>query len=239
MLAAARELSAQYTRYGYRRIRIFLGRYGHKVSATRAYRPWTHAKLQVPLKRPRRRIATGRPRPLAPTGTNQVDGGIRFGRVIAVLTRLVSECGAQRHLRSENGPQFVSRALLEWIIEQGIGTALIDPCKPWQNGVTESFNGKFSDECLSMEWFRSRAEAKAVIETWRQHYNRVRTHSILNYLTPAEFAARGARPADRQATGRTAAVCGPDAFRPVAAPSLQGQSEAEMRVGDSSYSWSE
>jgi len=39
-------------------------------------------------------------------------------------------------LRSDNGPEFVSKALLSWIVAQGIGTALIEPGKPWQNGVT-------------------------------------------------------------------------------------------------------
>jgi hypothetical protein len=53
---------------------------------------------------------------------------------------------------------------LSWIVAHGIETALIDPGKPWQNGVGESFNGKFRDECLSVEWFRSRAEAKVMIE---------------------------------------------------------------------------
>ena len=72
VLAAMRELSAQYPRHGYRRIRIFLGRDGHQMSAGRAHRLWTTAKLQVPRKRPRKRSATGRPRPLAPTGANQV-----------------------------------------------------------------------------------------------------------------------------------------------------------------------
>ena len=85
-------------------------------------------------------------------------------------------------LRSDNGPEFVSRALLKWILDQGIGTALIEPGKPWQNGTVESFNGKFRDECLSMEWFRSRAEAKIVIEHWRRHYNEVRPHSSLGYF---------------------------------------------------------
>ena len=67
------------------------------------------------------------------------------------------------------GPEFVARALLEWIADQRIETALINPGKPWQNGVGETFNGKFRDECLSMEWFRSRTEAKAVVEAWRRH----------------------------------------------------------------------
>lgn len=50
-----------------------------------------------------------------------------------------------------------------------------------------SFNGKFRDECLSLEWFRSRREAVVLIESWRNHYNEVRPHSSLQYLTPAEF----------------------------------------------------
>ncbi len=74
--------------------------------------------------------------------------------------------------------------------DQGIETVLIDPGKPGQNGVAESFNGKFRDECLSLEWFFSRAQAKVVIEAWRRHYNEVRPHSSLGYLTPAKFAAK-------------------------------------------------
>src|SRR6266436_10121953 len=72
VLACMRELSAQYPRYGYRRIRIFLGREGHKMSPGRAHRLWRAAKLQVPRKRPKRRVAGSRPRPQAPTGPNQV-----------------------------------------------------------------------------------------------------------------------------------------------------------------------
>ena len=47
---------------------------------------------------------------------------------------------------------------------QGIETALIDPGKPRQNGTAESFNGKLRDECLNMEWFRNRTEARIVSE---------------------------------------------------------------------------
>ena len=75
----------------------------------------------------------------------------------------------------------MSKALLSWIVAQGIGTALIEPGKPWQNGVAESFNGKFRDECLSLEWFRSRAEAKVLIEEWRRtstRYVRIRVSAI-------------------------------------------------------------
>jgi len=119
-----------------------------------------------------------------------VAGSIRSARVIEVLSKLISLRGAPRYLRSDNGPEFVSRALLKWVTEQAIELALIDPGKPWQNGTTESFNGKFRDECLAMEWFRNRIEAKIVIEDWRQHYNSVRPHSSLNYETPEAFSKK-------------------------------------------------
>jgi putative transposase len=218
VLAAMVSLSAQYPRFGYRRIQVFLERQGLVMSADRVWRLWRQAKLQVP----RRRIATGRPRPVAPTGRNQVwahdfvfdacangqqlncltvvdeytceslaidvAGSIRSARVIEVLAQLISVRGAPSYLRSANGPEFVSRALLRWAAQNQLETALIDPGKPWQNGVNESFNGKFRDECLSMEWFRNRAEATAVISSWRQHYNEVRPHSRLGNKTPGEFA---------------------------------------------------
>ena len=76
-----------------------------------------------------------------------VAGSIRSGRVIEVLSRIVSERGAPKYLRSDNGPEFVSKALLKWLLAANIDTALIDPGKPWQNGADESFNGKLRDEC--------------------------------------------------------------------------------------------
>ena len=71
-LEAMRRLSSQYPRYGYRRIRIFLGREGLRMSASRAERLWRKAKLQLPRRRPRRRIAASRPRPLPPRAANHV-----------------------------------------------------------------------------------------------------------------------------------------------------------------------
>lgn len=67
--------------------------------------------------------------------------------------------------------------------------AIIEPGKPWQNGCTERFNGKFRDECLRLEGFRNRAEAKVMIEIRRKHYNEVRPHSNLGCLTPNELKA--------------------------------------------------
>jgi putative transposase len=221
ILGAMRELAGQYPRYGYRRIQVFLERRGFELSPDRTHRIWRSAGLQVPRKRPRRRVACSRPRPLAAEAGNQVwaydfvfdacangqqlkcltvideftreclaidvAGSIRSKRVIEVLAKLVSVHGAPKYLRSDNGPEFVSRAILKWLNTANIDTALSDPGKPWQNGSNESFNGKFRDECLSMEWFRNRIDAKIVIDGWHQHYNEVRPHSSLGQLTPIEF----------------------------------------------------
>jgi putative transposase len=116
-----------------------------------------------------------------------VAGSIRSARVKDTLAKLISIHGAPKYLRSDNGSEFLSRAILKWLAQEKIETALIDPGKPWQNGTNESFNGKFRDECLSMEWFRNRVDAKTVIETWRRHYNEVRPHSSLGNLTPIQF----------------------------------------------------
>ena len=80
-----------------------------------------------------------------------VAGTIRSKRVIEVLWRLVSLHRPPMSIRSDNGPEFVSQALLEWVANTGITTVLNDPGKSWQNGTDESFNGKFRDECLSLE----------------------------------------------------------------------------------------
>jgi putative transposase len=117
----------------------------------------------------------------------EVSAKIRSSDVIDTLSRLMSTHGMPRYLRSDNGPEFISSALLAWTNQAGIDIAFIEPGKPWQNGLNESFNGKFRDECLSAEWFRNRREAKVVIEDWRQHYNAIRPHSSLNYCTPIEF----------------------------------------------------
>jgi len=97
-----------------------------------------------------------------------VGGRTRSARVVEVLSGPVGGRGVPRFLRSDNGPEFVCKTLSSWIAAHNIDTALTEPGTPWQNGVTESFNGKCRDECLGLEWFRSRTEAKVVMEAWRR-----------------------------------------------------------------------
>ena len=104
--------------------------------------------------------------------------------VIDVLSDLFILRGVPEHIRSDNGPEFVAKALQEWIGGVGAKTAYIAPGSPWENGYVESFNARLRDELLDGEIFYSLREAQIVIESWRRHYNAVRPHRI-SQLSPA------------------------------------------------------
>ena len=116
---------------------------------------------------------------------------IRIGRklkavdVIDVLADLFITRGTPGFIRSDNGPEFAAKAVKDWITGVRSSTAFIEPGSPWENGYVESFNGKLRDELLNTEVFNSLAEAKVLIEQWRNHYNTVRPHSSLGYRPPA------------------------------------------------------
>ncbi|AHE31938.1 integrase core domain protein [Burkholderia pseudomallei NAU20B-16] len=107
--------------------------------------------------------------------------------------------GYPKAVRTDQGPEFTSRALDQWAYASGVTLKLIQPGKPTQNAYIESFNGKFRDECLNEHWFTSLAHARVVIAAWRQDYDEERPHSALNYLSPAEFAAKHRATADAPA----------------------------------------
>jgi transposase InsO family protein len=111
----------------------------------------------------------------------RIDRRLRSSDVIDVLSDLFILRGVPGHVRSDNGPEFVAKAVRDWIAAVGARTAFIEPGLPWENGYCESFNAKLRDELLNGEIFYSLAEAKAVIENWRQHYNTRRPHSSLRY----------------------------------------------------------
>ena len=95
-----------------------------------------------------------------------------------------------KYIRSDNGPEFISKAVCQWLKESGCQALFINPGSPWENGYIESFNDKLRDECLNREVFKNGKEAQAIVEAFRQEYNNYRPHSSLGYLTPAEFAKR-------------------------------------------------
>lgn len=142
----------------------------------------------------------------------KVDRSITSEDVIDTLAELFSMRGVPRHIRSDNGPEFTSQAIKDWLEQLGIETLYIEPGSPWQNGYAESFNSRFRDEFLATEEFESLAAARKLTALWRDDYNTVRPHSSLGYVAPAEFATRWAvsapasampQPTLQQPTGMT------------------------------------
>lgn len=122
----------------------------------------------------------------------EVDTSLGGMRVVRVLEELKQRRGLPRQIRSDNGPEFVSRAVDQWAYEQGLQWHTIQPGRPMENGYVESFNGRFRDECLNENWFSDLADAREKIARWKQDYNEERPHSSLQYRTPVEFAAQSA-----------------------------------------------
>jgi len=120
----------------------------------------------------------------------RVEPSIPASAVIETLEWLFLTRGVAKYIRSDNGPEFIARAVCQWLENSGCQTLFINPGSPWENGYIESFNDKLRDECLNREIFRNGKEAQAIVENWRQEYNNYRPHSSLGYLTPAEFARR-------------------------------------------------
>lgn len=105
--------------------------------------------------------------------------------VIERLYNLFILRGPPEYIRSDNGPEFVSKTIRRWLKSSNVQTLYIEPGSPWENGYIESFNGKLRDELLDREIFDTLFEAKVLVERWRQEYNTIRPHSSLNYRPPA------------------------------------------------------
>jgi len=117
----------------------------------------------------------------------EVDTSLGGRRVCRVLDRLAETHGLPEVITTDNGPEFISKALDQWAYENGVKLHFIQPGKPTQNAYVESFNGKFRDECLNDNWFSTMQQAKDIIEKWRQDYNEARPHSSLGGISPSEF----------------------------------------------------
>lgn len=120
--------------------------------------------------------------------------------VIDTLAELFAMRGVPAAIRSDNGPEFVARAIQAWLQRLNIETLYIAPGSPWENGYAESFHSKLRDEFLSQEVFESVSAARRQTAAWREDYNDHRPHSSLGYMTPGEFAARCAASAPEQAS---------------------------------------
>ena len=114
--------------------------------------------------------------------------GITGEHVTDVLAKIARDRSLPARIKCDNGPEFTSKALDKWAYEHHVELDFSRPGKPTDNGYIESFNGRFRDECLNVNWFLSLEDAQRKVEVWRRDYNESRPHSSLGNLTPKEFA---------------------------------------------------
>lgn len=148
----------------------------------------------------------------------EVDRGITADRVLDILTSLFLTRGVPRHIRSDNGPEFIAKAIQRHGEAAGLEMLYIGPASPWENGFAESFFSRLRDELLNCEEFANLAEARWFARRRQEEHNHERPHSSLGYQTPAQFAAR--------LSSSQAAACAASA---PAAPALQQHTREEEK----------
>jgi transposase InsO family protein len=118
----------------------------------------------------------------------EVDRSVRADRVLDILTNLFLTRGVPQHVRNDNGPEFIARAIRRLSEQAGLELLYIEPRAPWENGYAESFFSRLTDELLNVEEFSNLAEARWFARRRQAEHNEARPHSSLGYRTPAEFA---------------------------------------------------
>jgi len=119
----------------------------------------------------------------------EVDRSIRAQDVVGLISEVMAIRGVPGHIRSDNGPEFIARAIREFLAVAGVETLYVEPGSPWENGYAESFHSRLRDELLNAEVFEGLREAKTLAAGWKNEYNHRRPHSSLGYRTPAAYAA--------------------------------------------------
>lgn len=101
----------------------------------------------------------------------------------------MNQRGVPAYIRSDNGPEFIAKAIRSWLSRAAVETLYVEPGAPWENGYAEAFQSRLRDELLNAESFANLREAEALARLWKREYDEERPHSSLGYLTPTEFAA--------------------------------------------------
>lgn len=118
----------------------------------------------------------------------EVDTSLPSLRVIRVLDALIKQRGKPAHIRTDNGPEFISHRLQQWCEHNNISLQYIQPGKPMQNAYIERKNGSIRRELLNAYLFYSLTEVRTMSKEWRMDYNTERPHKSLGYLSPVKFA---------------------------------------------------
>lgn len=99
------------------------------------------------------------------------DGRVTGEDVVQVMNQISFVRGCPKYIKTDNGAEFISKALDKWAYEHHVTMDFSRPGKPTDNAFIESFNGRLRQECLNAHWFLSLDDAKSKIEAWRREYN--------------------------------------------------------------------
>lgn len=119
----------------------------------------------------------------------EIDTSLTSQRVIRVLEQVEVERGLPDVLRTDNGPEFLGEAFVNWCRDQGVMIDYIEPGKPNQNAYIERFNRSYRNEVLDAWIFTSLEEMREATWAWMLEYNEERDHDALG-MTPAEALQR-------------------------------------------------
>lgn len=110
-------------------------------------------------------------------------------RLIEYMERAIEQHGKPNYIRSDNGPEFISKEFQIWMHDNKIGWSAIEKGKPQQNCFVERFNKTLRDDFFDANLFFSLSEAQEKSSVWKDEYNQIRPHESLKNKTPIEYAA--------------------------------------------------
>jgi len=74
--------------------------------------------------------------------TLDLSRGFKSTDIVDRLSELFVMYGVPEHIRGDNGPEFIAKAIRKWLSKLGVKALYIEPGSPWENGITESFNSR-------------------------------------------------------------------------------------------------
>jgi len=118
------------------------------------------------------------------------EGSISFpsARVIRELEQIKEERGLPKYIRTDNGPEFISKEYTQWCKGNGVTPVYAQPGKPMQNGYIERFNRTFREDILDAYVFTSIKQFNIISQKWRDEYNAYHPHGALRHQSPLDFS---------------------------------------------------
>ena len=115
----------------------------------------------------------------------EVDFSLPAERVIRSLNNIIEWRGNPKTIRVDNGPEYISHALLEWAEKHGIALRHIQPGQPQQNAYIERYNRTVRHEWLDQYIINRIEEAQHFATQWLWTYNNDRPNMGIGGITPA------------------------------------------------------